>query len=293
MKPRRPWASADGLPSDHVIGAAAHVGALLDSPSSPVTDARESYWRRSLGGTFGPSDLRLGEELLLDIGLVKRIDGDLYTTLALRSLLEGNSEGLAAAIATRVLGGEPPPSPEEEISKRLEDLVPDPQRREDLLAELGQRFDDSRRVAIGTAGERIVVEAARSELADLGYPELARDVRHLSVETDAAGYDVSAPRLSGSSRLLEVKSTVVEHAERMTIHLSRNESNTGADYGIWAMVACLVTDLESDKGRILGWIPHRALEPALPIDSPHGRWESVAIELQLDTLYPGLPPASN
>lgn len=62
------WKGEDGLPSQHVLEAAAHVATLLDDPSSAAADARESYWRRALGGSFGPSDLRLGERLLVDIG---------------------------------------------------------------------------------------------------------------------------------------------------------------------------------------------------------------------------------
>lgn len=289
MSERPTWAGANGLPTTYVIKAAIHVASLLDPPGSVVADARESYWRRALGGSFAPPDLRRGERLLLDIGLVYERDGRLYPSWELTALLDGTIEDAAATIAGRALElhGAGVESPDQ----TLLELVPDAARREQLLAALGRKFDDTRRRLVGAIGEEIVVREARAELEGLGYPELARAVRHLSLETDQAGYDVSAPRIMGGTRLLEVKATS-QCGDITTVHLSRNEVETGTLYPDWALVLSQVEDIEQRNGRVVGWCSATELASALPQDAEGGRWETVAIDVPIALLAPGLPSAS-
>lgn len=288
------WEGEGGLPSEHVLEAAVHVATLLDDPSSAAVDARESYWRKALGGSFGPSDLHLGERLLIDIGLVIECDEHLSASAELRTLLKGSFEGMASVIASRVLELTPPVTESGSLEKSLAKLVPDAERREELLAVLERRFDDSRRRAIGAIGEQLVVDTARRELRGLGYPDLAREVRQLSLETDQAGYDISAPRIGGPKRLLEVKATTAKNQNRVSIYLSRNEADTGQRYeSQWALVICRVLDVDEKRGELLGWLPVGSLRSFFPLDTDRGRWESIELEIKVAELFPGMPGATN
>jgi hypothetical protein len=288
------WKGEDGLPSEHVLEAAVHVATLLDYPSSATVDARESYWRKALGGSFGPSDLRLGERLLVDIGLVIEVDEHLSASAELRALLEGSFDGMACVVAGRVLELTPPAVEGDSLEESLSKLVPDAERREELLAALGRRFDDSRRRAVGAVGEQLVVDTAREELRGLGYPELAREVRQLSLETDQAGYDISAPRIGGPKRLLEVKATTAKDPDRVSIYLSRTEADTGQRFeSQWALVVCRVLDVDEKQGELLGWLPVGSLRSYFPVDTGRGRWESAELKIDIAELLPGVPGATN
>jgi hypothetical protein len=287
----RPWAGPDGLPTRHVSRAALHVAALLDERGSRVVDARESYWRRATGGTFPPPDLALGERLLIDCGLVDAVDGMLYPRPALETLLDGTLDdgvttltllGLDHSLANGL------PLADQEILAAAAQ-VPDAERREQLLLALGQRFDDAHRRLLGEIGEELVVAEARAELTSLGYPELARAVRRVSLESDALGYDVSAPRVGTGPRLLEVKATT---GEAIAIHLSRNEAETGARFDAWALVVCQIADVDQRAGEIAGWCPGSALAHLLPVDVVGGRWEQAFLTLDGAMLFAGLPRAT-
>ena len=117
-------------------------------------------------------------------------------------------------------------------------------------------------------------------------------MRHVSLETDQAGYDVSAPRLAGSPRLLEVKATGNTVADNVEVYLSRNEARTGLRLPDWFLVVCSVDDVERRTGEVLGWIDAAELEDRFPRDVEFGRWESAAIEIRTAELVPGLPPVS-
>jgi hypothetical protein len=172
----------------------------------------------------------------------------------------------------------------------LGELVPDAARREELLLALRRRFSDTHQRAIGAVGEELVIAAARHELITLGHPDLARAVRRVSLLSDQLGYDVTAPRISGPRRLLEVKATVIEPtSDDVLIHLSRNEANIGAATGDWSLVICVVEDVEERRGRLLGWCSASTFAALLPTDSRTGRWEQAAIKLPVAGLVAGLP----
>jgi Protein NO VEIN, C-terminal len=287
------WAGPAGLPTPHVVRAALHVAALLDQRGSLVADARETYWHRATGGAFGPPDLRLGERLLIDCGLVVERDSTLYPLADLSAMLDGTVEDAVATLSARALTASLEASPlNMEHAEALAELVPDPARREELLAALGRRFDDSYRRLLGEIGEEHVVTALRRELEGLGYSELARAVRHLSLETDQAGYDISAPRVVGPARLIEVKATTSNDEGTHTVHLSRNEAETGARYADWSLVVCRISDVDARVGEILGWCPAARLRGLLPHDVASGRWENAVIDVPAELLVPGLPGAA-
>ena len=287
---RRRWAGRDGLPTIHVCQAALHAASLIDSGGSPLAEARESYWHKATGGTFTPVDLATGEALLKDVGLVAERDGRLFLSGPLEELLDGSPEDAYAGLALEASCLSPPPEEAEPegLEGALEALVPDAQRREELLLARAQRFDDSTRRLIGEIGEQTVVRFAREELVKLGREDLARQVRRVSLGSDALGYDVNAPRVTGQPRLLEVKSTT-RPGEAVSIHISRNEANVGERFAAWALVLCRVVDVDARRAEVCGWCPASAFAGRLPQDSRGGRWEHAAIEIRQADLTPGLP----
>ncbi|MHB8642845.1 MAG: protein NO VEIN domain-containing protein [Gaiellaceae bacterium] len=290
------WAIAPGLPSPHIARAALHAASVLDRSGSRVSDARESYWHRATGGLFPEADLRRGEALLVDCGLVEERDGILTPTDELHELLNGTVDDALEVVTARTLTQAAPAwlagTTPDEVPQGLQALVTDPTRREELLLALGRRFDDTRQQILGEIGEELVVAEARRELEELGYADLARAVRRVSLESDQLGYDVSAPRISGPRRLLEIKATTVIPTGVRGVHLSRNEADVGARYpDDWALVVCQIANADNASGEVVGWCPRAALNNLLPEDAPSGRWEQAWVEIPVGAFTPGLPRA--
>jgi hypothetical protein len=281
------------LPTGHLVSAALHVAAVIGDRAR-AQDAAESYWQRATGGVFAPDDLAAGEGLLIELGLLIKRDEILVPAPELTELLAGTSEDAVTALGVRSasrmvdagLG-------REEIERQADALMADAQQREELLVALGRCFDDAERRRIGAIGEELVVSAARDELRALGRLDLARAVRRVSLLSDELGYDVSAPRIDGTVRRLEVKATVTKpEGETLRIYLSRNEADVGNRMAEWALVICAVEDLPRRPARILGWCGREQLEPHLPRDVDEGRWEQARVELAPAVLLPGLPSAA-
>lgn len=258
------WSGPDGVPSRHVLVAALHVASMLDARGSQVEDADESYWHSATGGAFPPPDLRLGERLLVDVGLVDQLAGRLVPSERLLALLAGGIEDALATLLSDSLLVSAPPSigqSETDLEKALASVIPDAERREQLLLALGRRFDDSHRRQVGAVGEQVVVNRLRVELDALGYPALARDVRQVSLLSDQLGYDVVAPRIAGPQRLLEVKSTeadvtsLSDHAGNLQLCIAATDQK-GSHLGA---ISCLTWPSRYTRGRSLrsmGRVPH-------------------------------------
>lgn len=282
------WATTSGLPTPYVARAALHAAAMIDAEGSPVSQARESYWHKATGGEFSAASIAVGEALLIDLGLLFERNGRLHPTAALEELLEGSLED---ALSTLALEASCLTTDSINGPGDLEDLVPDPERREEMLLVRATRFDDRLRRRIGELGEEIALNAARSELLRLNRPDLARLARRVSLVSDALGYDISAPRLIGRPRLLEVKSTTREE-DPTPIHISRNEADTGNSYVDWFLVVCRIHDLDARTGELLGWCQPASFRDRLPIDAELGRWESAEIAIPVGDLMPNLPLAT-
>jgi len=281
------------LPSPHVVRAALRVGSILGERSATVRVARESYWHHATGGTFSPADLRLGEQLLIDCGVVTVQGGTLVPTDELAQLLEGTVDDAIAyickaAFTLPVVGLHIAPGAMDGLSAVLEPMVGDEDRRRELLLEFGRIFDDAQQKLIGSIGEECVVEHDRRELRDLGHDDLARSVRRVSLFSDQLGYDVLAPRIAGRPRLLEVKTVVRRPQAEFKFFVSRNEITTGLRTSDWAIVACAVLDEETRSAEVIGWSPAEGLRDHLPTDAEHGRWTEAQLLLPLDQLFEGL-----
>jgi hypothetical protein len=121
---------------------------------------------------------------------------------------------------------------------------------------------------------------------------LARGVRRVSLTSDQLGYDVTAPRIGGSARLLEIKTTTAALVgSTVAIHLSRGEARTGLRLPDGSLVVCAVENVDQCEARIIGWCEYDTIAGALPHDTPAGRWEHARLELEVARLLPGLPSA--
>jgi Domain of unknown function (DUF3883) len=282
------WAIEAGVPSAHVTAAAVRVARMLDHNGSEISDLRRSYRQHASGAYFPEPDMIKGETLLVDCGLVRKMGSRLVPTADLLTLgLEDDREA-ACEITMHVLTQLPPDTGSDQLEAVLEATIPSAERREELLLALGAKFDDTRARLVGEIGEEIVVQAARDQLLAVGHPELAAQVRRVSLGSDALGYDVTASRTTGSKRLFEVKaSTKVDEVE---FYLSRNEWETGIRYADdWFLVYCRVDDTEQRPGEIIGWCVASSLSEHVPVDRGSGEWRSVYLKLSTSLLQPGLP----
>lgn len=243
--------------TQHQLRAAAHVALLVDVNGNEVLDLATAYRLAETSGIHSPSDLAAAQQLLLRAGVLAEIEERIHPTALLHQLLALGDLDLA----TRVLTG-----------------------RVFTVDEL-----EARR-AFGALGEEAVAEHARAELIALGYPNLARNVSRVSLLDDTLGYDITAPNIDGTARLLEVKSGSRHNNATTRFYLSRNEYRVGADRReAWAMVACHLNLDDGGGSPKFSWCRASTIAPYLPQDAG-GRWEQALVEMPGHLLNPGLPP---
>jgi hypothetical protein len=282
------WAIEKGVPSAHVAEAAVRVARMLDRNGSEVSDLRRSYQQHASGAYYAEPDMVKGEMLLIDCGLVRKVGSRLVPAGDLATIALDDEEEAASEILVRVLAQLPPDTESERLEAVLEATVSDAERREELLLALGARFDDTHRRLVGEIGEELVVQAARNQLLAVGRSALAGQVRRVSLGSDALGYDVTAPRTTGSKRLLEVKASTTSN--EVEFFLSRNEWETGSQFeDDWFLVYCRVDDVEHRTGEIVGWCAASSLAEHVPDDRGSGEWRSVCLNLPPSLLEAGLP----
>jgi hypothetical protein len=246
--------------TEHQLSAAVTVAHLIDRAGNDVEDARASYRQALTEGQHPLEDLASAELVLLNTGLLVR-----------------TGERLAPTELLRVLGGLHLDAAKEALRARVATLT-----ERDLQAE---------RDANGAAGEEAIVAACRTELHELGAPELAAQVQRVSLVSDTFGYDVLAPRLDGRRRLIEVKAQRGSVIDRFRFFLSRNEFDTGCRDHDWSLAACSLPGPTGDyRADIVGWCSADALHPYLPKDGG-GKWTEALVHLPVAALVPGYPPA--
>ena len=224
----------------------------------------------------------LGFDLLRDLGLVA-------SSGALDSRLAGTDERQAASeLAREILKAASPPwlAAVDGLLVGPDDL---PSNARALGAALGLSDEDvwacirataakvdlARRARIGLAGE----VALRDALVVHGFA-----VEHVSLSTDALGYDLSV-RCRDSEWHLEVKSTTSR--AQLTIFISRNEYETSATDPRWVMVAVALSDSEAIIG--LGTVDTNALRAITPSDrTAAGRWEVAKLRIPTVSVHSGL-----
>lgn len=293
----------DGILSRRELTATYWAGRILNTAPLTREDVRASYGTLPLGGRLDFDDLAAAQELLERLELVVLDGGKLSQSTALGAICELDEDAAVRPLLALVLETAPPlwltaatggtQLRTELIPDRadtaLSGIFADPAAREAFLLARGRKVEAAERAAIGNLGEEAVVTAARHELTTLDQPDLAAKVRQVSTVSDELGYDVTAPRLDGAIRRMEVKTTRLA-GSAITMFLSRNEAAVGAADPLWSLVICELQD--TGAAAVVGWIPAAAVTDVLPINPhPNGAWESARVRIQTAALTAGLPPA--
>lgn len=249
----------------HQVRAAVRVLRVLDRRPHSIEVARNAYRMVSTSGEHSATELVLGEDLLVDLGLLTRTSTMLRpsaTELGVEALADSEIVSLLAGIVDREKRAETP------------SVAPLPS----FLRELG------------AAGEERVVAECRAQLFSHGTPRLAEEVERVSLVSDVFGYDVRAPRLRSAARLLEVKTQLGRPVGTVRFHLTRNEYDVGRDDESWYLVVCAAASADLALVEICGWCPAETLIPYLPMDG-NGRWSEAVVVLPCRALRPSIPPA--
>ncbi|MFG2426336.1 protein NO VEIN domain-containing protein [Streptomyces sp. NPDC048590] len=136
--------------------------------------------------------------------------------------------------------------------------------------------EEARR-AVGRAGEQALIRLLR----ECGVSQ----VRHVSAESDAYGYDIAASGDLAEKAHVEVKSTT--DPTRLVIHLSRHEYEVMTADAQWCLAAVLVG--RDGEALSVATVDRGWLCSAAPVDQvQRGRWESVRLEVPSEAIQPGL-----
>lgn len=293
-------ARESSLPTTHILHSALRTARLIGE-GAKVEQLRLSYLHVPFDGIYRSEHLIAGEKVLLDAGLLEERGGILYPTDGLKEFARASERDGCEALIQALLRRRPPlwlyaatsdtgvvwelvPDAEREVL----DSALDPVARELLLLAFGRTFSTERREETGEIAEQHVVDACRAELTAAGESALAGMVRRVSLESDQLGYDITAPRLDGSTRRIECKGAR-SSGEAVTVYLSRGEVERGRVDPDWFLVVCRVD--ATGVASLAGWCAAERLEPLLPVDQDKSTcWSSVEIELSPGVLHSGLPP---
>jgi hypothetical protein len=268
-----------------------------------VEEAREAFRRLPSNGAIAARDYPVAEEILQSARLIKR-EGEVVQVVEATLALAGVRRELASDLLVALLLERDPPQwltsaaggrrlnhalvPDPEIAS-LTNIIEDPAILEAVLLRAARHYDAEQFALLTDVGDTHVLEHCRAELASEGAVELADAVTRISAISKRLSYDIDAPRLDGASRRLEVKTTR-RHAWRGEVFLSRAEYDYGLADRSWALV---VVEIDRDgTPAIIGWCRAADLEPMIPDDRAHGRWDRVRILQTEGLLMPGVPPAA-
>jgi hypothetical protein len=289
--------------SRRLLRAAYWVTRVLGPGGKDAGEARASWVSLPLAGEVDLVELGTAELGLREARLLRLSDGVLAPTPALSSLCLAPGPVPLELLLALILEAAPPlwlltvsdgerlamERVPDEVEDALEAVIEDPSRREAFLLARARMVDAEERTALGAAGEEAVVEFCREELKGLGEEEAARQVRRVSQISDELGFDVVAPRIDGSLRRLEIKTTR-SAAAVVTVFLTRNEFETGSADPDWRLVA--VRAKREGGHVILGHISAAELAVRIPEDRTEGgRWQVVKVRIPLSDLSVGLPSA--
>lgn len=286
----------------HELIAAYWVGRVLGADGAEPAVAHESYLSLPLGGRVGLGELRAAEARLATTGLTSVVDGRIVPDKRLAEVCRLNEQQGCELLLALTLDVERPLwlmtatgdgatlRPEllpDEVRAVVNAVIEDPARREAFLLARARKVDADDRARIGAIGEIAVVAACQQQLEAAGAPGLAANVRRVSLISDELGYDVTAPRLDGTSRRVEVKTTRAAGA-LIPVVLTRTEATVGISDSSWYL---LIVRLDGDEqGRIVGWIDGEQIGPLLPVDQhSEARWETARLRLPAAVVTTGLP----
>lgn len=293
-------------PTAFQLQAAVHVARILTLAGNSPQSLAASYERIPTGGLYRARDFQAGQVLLHRAGLAS-VDpaGHVHATEKLLRLRDLPDDVAAETLLFDLLSTEPPlwlyaVAPEDEVQWEnvpdadqvaLRQLIADAARREALLLSLARTIDAARLADIGTDGEEYVLAACRSYLCGQNRPDLADEVRRVSLTSDQLGYDVTSPDTAGHRHRIEVKTASASFG-RVEFFLSRNEAAVGQRDPGWSLV--VVRREHNDQLEIVGWCRAADIASFLPHDvHPNGRWSAVRLSVPLERFTPGLPLDTN
>ena len=282
---------------------AARWNLRLIGDSGISSDDLESSWGRlPLGGQLDFEELREALDRMSAIKLVANDNGLLRTTLDSTEWLTSEDPEVDALLFQVLLNKEDPiwlriatgaedqlaiALVPEDVDRVLGSLGLGPEAREAFLLAAGRKFDKDDTSAItGGIGEDFVVDLLRSELSTAGHPDLANQVRRVSLISDELGYDVTAPRLDGSSRRIEVKSSTAVN-RHFRFFLTANEWRVGTHDPDWSLVFVAV---EEQHPTLVGWAETKDLAEQMPRNqSALTLWTTTRVVVPLEDVRAGLP----
>jgi Protein NO VEIN, C-terminal len=292
------------LPSAHTLRSMIRVISLLDEQGETTSSLATAFRRLPSDGEFGHAELSKGAEIATDCGLVLNRAGRFFASdeaKLIAALPEAEALRLLLEVILRttrppwvfMVGGSVPrwEYVPEGVMLRFEEIVPDVEDREALLGFCYGGRDLEHLAALGEAGEKLVVDACKTELRLAGHPELVPRVVQVSKISDALGYDVSSPRVDGGVIHLEVK-TQGAGRDPVRLFLTRNEAERARSDPDWRLVVCSRT--VGGEIELRGWCCFSSIADFLPLDSRvegrrHGRWTEVELFVSTRLLQPGLP----
>lgn len=159
------------------------------------------------------------------------------------------------------------------------------------IQDLIQQHDDDNELfnaellsEIGKRGELAVIDELKRGL-DI---DLHPRIQHISLKSDRAGFDISAPSLvkTDQTRKLEVKTTC-RPGDLFRFFISRNEYEVGCRDPNWRLV---FVELRDSDAEILGNLSISALLDRVPIDQdPQIKWKSIQVSVPKSELNQSLP----
>lgn len=285
------------FPSVYLLQAAARVLELVGVSSQSRTALRNSYHTTASGGEFPARQLVMAEDWLMAIGWLVtegqrlRIDpgrkhvlsnpNELVRTLVQAIMLDGRPSWLATVHTPRGPRFDFIPVDAMQV---LEELYERPDR-EALLLAAARKFDEASLVDLGALGESTVLAEWSGALSLHGRSDLLGQLRHVSLVSDALGYDIVAPRLDGSEIQLEVK---CYRGRIPRCFITRNEFEIGRRLPSWYLVVCQAVTLT--EATVVGWSSGERLKDRVPMDSDDfGQWQTARITFRAGELTSGLP----
>jgi hypothetical protein len=122
----------------------------------------------------------------------------------------------------------------------------------DKFKKMQERF-----LKIGEDGEAFVLNYEKKKLIELGKIELVEEIKQISVENVAAGYDILSFDANGNQIHIEVKSTTTNILE---FELTRNELKKSREFGVSYWIY-RVLNLYTDSPEIIKFQnPYRLIE---------------------------------
>lgn len=285
------------FPSAYLLHTAARVLKILGLGFQNRTALRNSYHSTASGGRFPARQLLIAETWLIDSGWlvvdgaelginpdrehVTRDGGKLVHALVQSILMDAQPSWLATVNSSHGLRFDFVPADAMDV---LQSLYSSSEREALLIAAAG-KFDEALMADLGALGEATVLAEWRSALQRHGCDALLQDVRHVSLVSDALGYDIVAPRLDGAEMQLEVKCF---RGRIPRCYVSRNEFEIGQQLPNWRLVLCRATSLA--EATIVGWTSGVHLAHRIPFDRDElSKWHVARITFGPGELSASLP----